>query len=529
MIGVLARVSDVPVVREFFELFKTPWEFYREGREYDVLLCAADINVPQHGAKLVVVYAGGQTAFDVSQRIHTRAREKVLVYRKIRVPIYGNCARIFAEAAEIASGDELPILTLRTRTTTVARIGYDLFDEVLALLTTGQSKDYARVPTLELHISLLRDLIAAFGVQLVEIPPVPEGYNFIACLTHDVDHPSIRLHNLDHTIFGFLYRSVIGSALAFLRKRTSLKDLMTNWTAALKLPFVYLGLAEDFWLQADSYRKLDGGLPSTYFVIPFRDRSGKTEQSDAPRRRKSKYGASGIRGFLGELLNFGYEIGLHGIDAWIDENVAREELEEIRRYANQTEIGTRMHWLYFNESSPEILERAGVSYDSTVGYCDTIGYKAGTMQAYKPVNSTSLLELPLHAMDTAMFFPCYMNLARGDAQQHLSRMIDDAVEYGGCLTIDWHDRSAAPERLWGRIYTDLINELKAQGAWFATAAQAVAWFRKRRAVSFEDPDWRSNLFTERGDKKEDGFPPLQVRALNGSSESRMEVSHECLR
>src|ERR1700751_6013193 len=28
MIGVLANQADVPTVREFFELFKTPWEFY---------------------------------------------------------------------------------------------------------------------------------------------------------------------------------------------------------------------------------------------------------------------------------------------------------------------------------------------------------------------------------------------------------------------------------------------------------------------------------------------------------------------
>ena len=36
MIGVIADSAEQDVVREFFELFKTPWEFYRRDRRYDV-------------------------------------------------------------------------------------------------------------------------------------------------------------------------------------------------------------------------------------------------------------------------------------------------------------------------------------------------------------------------------------------------------------------------------------------------------------------------------------------------------------
>ena len=93
----------------------------------------------------------------------------------------------------------------------LARIGYDLFGEVRTLLTVGQPPANADMPALELHIAFLRDLITGCGVPLVEIPPVPDGYRFIACLTHDVDHPSIRQHKWDHTVFGFLYRAVFGS------------------------------------------------------------------------------------------------------------------------------------------------------------------------------------------------------------------------------------------------------------------------------------------------------------------------------
>ena len=61
MIGVIADPAEHDVVREFFELFKTPWEFYREDRQYDVLLCAGDGQFDAT-AKLVLLYAGRKTA-----------------------------------------------------------------------------------------------------------------------------------------------------------------------------------------------------------------------------------------------------------------------------------------------------------------------------------------------------------------------------------------------------------------------------------------------------------------------------------
>jgi len=42
MIGVIAQAAERGVVEEFFQLFKTPWEFYREGRSYDVVVVTAD-------------------------------------------------------------------------------------------------------------------------------------------------------------------------------------------------------------------------------------------------------------------------------------------------------------------------------------------------------------------------------------------------------------------------------------------------------------------------------------------------------
>jgi hypothetical protein len=179
-----------------------------------------------------------------------------------------------------------------------------------------------------------------------------------------------------------------------------------------------------------------------------------------------------------------------------------------------------MHWLYFDEQSPATLEKAGADYDSTVGYNETVGYRAGTTQVYKPLQATRLLELPLHAMDTAMFYPNYLGLSPQQATTVLGGLLDNAARFGGCLTINWHDRSLGPERLWDACYRYLIADLKSRGAWFATAGQAVSWSKKRRSAVFGtdgiEPDGvRAIGATERSDN----LPGLQLR-IHNAQESR---------
>jgi hypothetical protein len=144
-----------------------------------------------------------------------------------------------------------------------------------------------------------------------------------------------------------------------------------------------------------------------------------------------------------------------------------------------------MHWLYFDQRSPAVLEKAGVAYDSTFGYNETVGYRAGTAQVYKLLGTTQLLELPLHVMDTALFYPTHLELSTKQANLILRQMMNNAAHFGGVLTINWHDRSVAPERMWDACYRDLLADLKSRGAWFSTAGQAVSWFRKRRLAAFE--------------------------------------------
>src|SRR5205085_934857 len=140
-------------------------------------------------------------------------------------------------------------------------------------------------------------------------------------------------------------------------------------------------------------------------------------------------------------------------------------------------------------------------------------------QVFKPLEVDRMLELPMHIMDTALFYPAHLNLSPKQARSTVQPLLEDTRRFGGALTINWHDRSIAPERLWGDFYLGLVDELKSRGAWFATAGQAVSWFRKRRSASFESvtstngADRVKVSLSQKGDK----LPGLRLRVHQSPS------------
>ena len=184
-------------------------------------------------------------------------------------------------------------------------------------------------------------------------------------------------------------------------------------------------------------------------------------------------------------MDRGCEIGVHGIDAWQDTELGGKELVRITAVTGEPSPGIRMHWLLQDAQTPCVLEKAGYGYDSSAGYNETVGYRNGTSQPFRPPGTRTLIELPLHIQDGALFFAQRLNLSAAGADAICRDMVGQVQEFGGVLTVLWHDRSHAPERFWGDFYSHLIMMLKSTNAWFAGGAQAVAWFQKRRAVCFE--------------------------------------------
>jgi hypothetical protein len=531
MIGVIARPDQAAVVEEFFQLFKTPWEVYRKGTIYDVVLATKDADVTP-SAPLTIISGPDTKASDPGRGINisTCLSGTLLNFAGVRLPIYTNTAIFGQTAGEmlgLADGQNSAALRFRVGRASVIRLGYDIFQEAHFLLTTGQPPEWATSPTLELHFRLLRDWILGSGIHFLEIPPIPAGHAFFVCLTHDIDFVGIERHKFDHTMWGFFVRATLGTLIRFLRHRATWRQLIKNWLAAISLPLVYVGWVKDFWVPFEWYMRAEAGLPSTYFLIPFKHRIGGRVSGSRPKRRAAAYDITDVIDWSRKLIEKGCEIGVHGIDAWWDSQMGRAEMERIKRVTDSPGIGIRMHWLLLERDSSQHLQEAGYQYDSTFGYNEAVGFRAGTPQAFRPLGAGNLLELPITIQDGALFFPKRLGLTEEEAWKSCLKLINNAEEYGGVITIIWHDRSPHPERLWGDFYIRLINEMKARHARFGTASEIVEWFKSRRSVSFNvmPPTFGCSLinltYAGRGI-----IPPLRIKTYHPSdSKERLEATN----
>ena len=492
MIGVIANQSDLAVVREFFQLFKTPWELWQTGKHYSIVLSACP-GAPLPDADLIIAYGSDSCGPKDQLRRSDQPRPGsiVLRYRDTRFPVYLRLSTFEGQGKTvIVREDTNEVVGFETAGPNgkSVRIGYDLFREIRFLLSVGQPKEYAEIPTLEIHIAILRTLIVESGLPLAEIPPVPPGYEFILCLTHDVDFVGIRRHRLDRTVLGFIYRATIVSLLRFVTGQLAFGGFLRNLLAVISLPMVYSGLLRDPFDQFEQYLRIEGDLKSTFFLVPYKHIDGLSPTGRKSKGRATAYDVDDIRAEIAAILAKGCEIGLHGLDAWHDQVKAEEEREKLRQATGSYPTGLRIHWLFFSEGTPQVLEKAGFDYDSTCGYNDCLGFRAGTAQVFRPPEVERLLELPLHVQDTALFSSGRMDLTQEQGIQAIEEMVGKTRTTGGVLTVNWHMRSLGPERLWGDPYRYLLRLAENRDVWTAGGREVVAWFAQRRSAEFAEID-----------------------------------------
>lgn len=490
MIGVICNPREEPVVREFFQLFKTPWAVFDPSGSYEAVLVSGGAPPPDElDAGLVIFFGGeGETQTRGDGGGSARQSHATLTARGTELPIFCGATAV-ANRGDVL-GHRAADLTPLVRVCDeggqrLIWCGYDLFAEVEFLLGRGQPVEHARTPTLDLHIELLRRWMVDAGIEFLELYPTPPDCGLLASLTHDIDFMGVRRHTSDKTLLGFLYRATVGSLIDIVRGRGSVRRLVRNLGAVLSLPLVHIGRVDDFWLPFERYAKADSPWRSTFFIVPFKGRPGRAPNGGVATGRAVPYGAPEVAPELRELAAQGHEIAVHGIDAWWQSDSGKEELAVLRSAGGNDVVGVRMHWLYFDPSSAGKLESAGFEYDATVGYNETVGFRAGTAQVFAPLGTERILELPLVVQDTSLLYPSRMHCTEHQALEVAQAVVDTVHASGGVATISWHERSLSPERLWDRVYDGVLAHLCRRGASVRPARDVVAWFRARRSVDLE--------------------------------------------
>jgi peptidoglycan/xylan/chitin deacetylase (PgdA/CDA1 family) len=286
-------------------------------------------------------------------------------------------------------------------------------------------------------------------------PPRWGGARFAVALSHDVDIP-----------WRWTRQGMRGGARQLkdaLRERNGGEALrQARGLAGIPLHKVR-GTDPNFRFERIVDIERARGAESVFFVL-----AGFKVPQDGPAR--DAYAALLPR-VVETLLELDAEIGVHAsYSAAFDEREVAVEKAELERLGAAPR-GQRYHYLRVDpHANLAPLERLGFAYDSSLGYSETPGFRAGVAHPFRPWSvegdrPLDLVEIPLAAMDVTLAEPRYLGLSVAEAERRLLGLLDWAAEHGGGFSILWHpdrfDRATAGG--WDALYARTIDAVRARG------------------------------------------------------------------
>lgn len=175
-----------------------------------------------------------------------------------------------------------------------------------------------------------------------------------------------------------------------------------------------------------------------------------------------------VAGVLRRIHERGHEIGLHA--SYLSFRSAeriRSEFDALKQACravgfDQPTWGVRQHYLRFeNPLTWRSQDQAGLDHDSTIGWADQIGFRAGTCREY-PVfdllqrQQLRIRERPLIIMDGALF--TYVARDMEDAGSRSRAVVDHCRSHGGDAVLLFHNHTLGQMRK-RRFYDELVAEL----------------------------------------------------------------------
>lgn len=292
----------------------------------------------------------------------------------------------------------------------------------------------------------------------------PDDHKFALVLTHDVD----RIYKT----YQYL-PSLINSI-----KKLNVADLGYH----LKNLLFRHGKSNPYWtFEIICKIESDLGVKSTYYFLNEKGKHNPfSPQSWILYRGVYNIENQQVREAIIKLAKAGFEIGVHGsYNSYSNLELLQSEKRILESIINSEITGIRQHYLnYDNNLTPELQNKAGFRYDSSIGFKPDVGvgFRRGTcfpFQVLMPDLSISpVLEIPLLIMDGAM--------DAGATSEDCFKLMDQVEKYGGVLTILWHTQRFNPREYPGMVdlYRNIVKEAKARGAWIARADEVYQWMTK---------------------------------------------------
>lgn len=281
----------------------------------------------------------------------------------------------------------------------------------------------------------------AFQQALSRLFPnwIPERRILKLKLTHDIDSVGIP----------FEPRTSIAHTLMRSRPASTLQDFLSLFSGVLPAELAkVLSLAD-----ISSSR----GLSSAFFWKG--SPRGPYDSGYDPAHGK-------VQRVIGALRDRGFELGVHPGYETFDSlvNLARE-VDTLRQALQVRSPGGRQHYLRWTPDTWLHWEACGLSYDSSLGFADRFGFRAGTAYPYHPWcfrenRELDLFEAPLILMDCTPVK--YMKLSCEDALQRIGSIVQKMKRTGGVFTLLWHNTPLLDPTFdgWYESILDLLADAK---------------------------------------------------------------------
>jgi hypothetical protein len=305
--------------------------------------------------------------------------------------------------------------------------------------------DYPWIDRIVQFFETLLDLKPAQDERLAGLPRWPGNKKWAVALSHDVD---MLFKWRFRTGIHLLMRTPIYLLSFRLRKMVGL------WGELL----CKMRTGRDPWFLLDEMMDLESrhGVLSTFFFLA-EPKDHQTYRYHIARPQ--------VVSLLAQIQERGFELALHaGYFSFRNRDRLKREKLRFENAASVQALGVRQHWLRFErEFSWLDHELSGFQVDSSLGFNDRPGFRAGTSLPFHPWDlqtrqGRELLEVPLSLMDSQLFDE--QTLDFDAAKQQLETLFSNLRQSHGLLVVNWHSHVLCeadfPERR--KLYEWLLEE-----------------------------------------------------------------------
>lgn len=167
---------------------------------------------------------------------------------------------------------------------------------------------------------------------------------------------------------------------------------------------------------------------------------------------------------LRSLRAQGFTIGLHqSFDAWQDASLMRAEKQRLESSIGAPATSCRQHWLRFSwRATWKAQQDAGFTLDSTLGFNDRPGFRAGAALRFAPFDAQSLLPLRIEALPMVLMDSQVYDYAPQDAagrRAEILRWVREVREVAGVAAFNWHVHTVSDDYGWREGYETLVEVL----------------------------------------------------------------------